>query len=434
VIRLTHDIWLCVILAVAFKCTRRNGASLQATEAIKPAINAAEPRLSGSVAPIHFPWLTEMRFLTAFAVLIHHIETTRNVMGLGPYPQGLMQVMGPNGVRVFFVLSGFLITHLLLSEVQRTGTVAVKKFYIRRALRIWPLYYALLAVSFLIPSAFCVVKVDSQMTLWATAQMQDFWPKITLFICMLPNLAILLFQPVAAFAQAWSIGVEEQFYFVWPVLMKRFAARPLVALLGVLVTKVATFEILLCVLKTRRLYIPTDGRVVLGHLFNFVNSCQIEAMVIGGLAAYLLLKNPLFVQSILRKKLFLVLLGLGLVWANSANFTQPQHLIPVDCIFAAFLGWLTNQRIKPPETLRAGLTYLGKISYGIYMLHPLAIYLSYKAVCSTGIDTTSFAFTAAIWGASIFTSIAFAMGSYELYEKRFLKLKSNYAVVASSAG
>jgi peptidoglycan/LPS O-acetylase OafA/YrhL len=375
-----------------------------------------------------------MRFFTAFAVLIHHIETTRNVMGLGPYPQGLMQVIGPNGVRVFFVLSGFLITHLLLSEVKRTGTVAVKKFYIRRALRIWPLYYALLAVSFLVPTSFFVVKADSQMTLWATAQLQDFWPKICLFIFMLPNLAIFLFQPVAGFAQAWSIGVEEQFYFVWPVLMKKFAKRPLTALLGVLVAKIATFEILLCILKTRRITMAGELRTALGHLFNFVNSCQIEAMVIGGLAAYLFLVKPQFVQETVRKKSFVALLALGFCWANSAHFTLPQHLIPVDIIFAAFIVWLTNLKTKPPVNLRGLLTYLGKISYGIYMLHPLAIYISYKIVCSTGIDTTSLPFTVAVWSASIFTSILFAMCSFELYEKRFLKLKSHYAVVASSAG
>lgn len=407
---------------------------MQAATAINLAISAPESGLKTSIAPIHFPWLTEMRFFTAFAVLIHHIETTRNVMGLGPYPQGVMQVIGPNGVRVFFVLSGFLITHLLLSEVQRTGTVAIKKFYIRRALRIWPLYYALLAVSFFIPTAFFVVKADSQMTLWATAQLQDFWPKITLFCCMLPNLAIFLYQPVAGFAQAWSIGVEEQFYFVWPVLMKRFAKRPLTALLGVLVTKIALFEILLCLLKTRRITMAADLRVALGHLFNFVNSCQIEAMVIGGLAAYLFLTKPQFVQAIVRKKSFVALLAVALCWANSAFFTMPQHLIPVDLIFAAFIVWLTNQTIKPPVALRGVLTYLGKISYGIYMLHPLAIYLSYKIVCSTAIDTTTVAFTVAVWSASIITSMAFAMGSFELYEKRFLKLKSHYAVVASSAG
>jgi peptidoglycan/LPS O-acetylase OafA/YrhL len=407
---------------------------LQAVDAINPAIGAPESRAETFSAPVHFPWLTEMRFFTAFAVLIHHVETTRNVMGLGPYPQGLMQVMGPNGVRVFFVLSGFLITHLLLSEVKRTGTVAVKKFYIRRALRIWPLYYALLAVSFLIPTAFFVMKADSQMTLWAIAQMQDFWPKITLFCCMLPNLAIFLYQPVAVFAQAWSIGVEEQFYFIWPVLMKKFAQSPLKALLGALVTKVALFEILLCILKTRRIYLLPDARTMLEHLFNFVNSCQIEAMVIGGLAAYLFMVKPHFVRQTVRKKTFVALLAVGLCWANSAFFTLPQQLIPVDCIFAAFLVWLTNLKTKPPVALRGVLTYLGKISYGIYMLHPLAIYLSYKIVCSSGIDTTTAAFTAAIWSASIFTSIAFAMGSYELYEKRFLKLKSNYAVVASSAG
>ncbi len=113
---------------------------------------------------VYFPGLNGLRFYAAFAVVITHIELIKSFQG---YPTFWVENSGNNltlrsiiqkfvfelgslGVYFFFVLSGFLITYLLLVEKAKTKTVAVKKFYVRRILRIWPLYYLIVILGFFV--------------------------------------------------------------------------------------------------------------------------------------------------------------------------------------------------------------------------------------------------------------------------------------------
>lgn len=89
---------------------------------------------------IHFPGLNNLRFIAAMGVLIFHVELKKQLLGFKFYYMHQLINLGDVSVTLFFVLSGFLITYLLLAEREQTGTVAVKKFYTRRILRIWPLY------------------------------------------------------------------------------------------------------------------------------------------------------------------------------------------------------------------------------------------------------------------------------------------------------
>ncbi|MEP6985313.1 MAG: acyltransferase family protein, partial [Chloroflexota bacterium] len=95
---------------------------------------------------IHFKGLNALRFYAAVSVVVHHVMYNPNVWyGLPNLPDtvGRFFINGTDAVHLFYVLSGFLITYLMLVERERTGTVSVKKFYLRRVLRIWPLYFAL---------------------------------------------------------------------------------------------------------------------------------------------------------------------------------------------------------------------------------------------------------------------------------------------------
>src|SRR5690242_21110861 len=93
---------------------------------------------------IYFKNLDGMCFFAAFLVILHHAQFFKDI---NPTPLSsvfspYLEQAGKMGVNLFFVLSGFLISYLLFAERQATGTISLKKFYIRRALRIWPLYYA----------------------------------------------------------------------------------------------------------------------------------------------------------------------------------------------------------------------------------------------------------------------------------------------------
>ena len=90
-----------------------------------------------------FPGLNSLRFMAAFLVLMHHSETIKSKHGIVNFDWLGLFKNGGNAVTFFFVLSGFLITYLLLKERHKTATTSIKNFYLKRVLRIWPLYFLL---------------------------------------------------------------------------------------------------------------------------------------------------------------------------------------------------------------------------------------------------------------------------------------------------
>ncbi len=160
---------------------------------------------------VYFPNLNGLRFIAAFLVIIHHIEQFKNILGLeNNYDNPFVLVVGKLGVILFFVLSGFLITYLLLVEEDITKTISIKNFYIRRVLRIWPLYYFLILLSFFVFPNIPFLNVGPI----SLALYNNFSLKIILFILFLPNLALIGFSAVPFVSQSWSVGVEEQFYII----------------------------------------------------------------------------------------------------------------------------------------------------------------------------------------------------------------------------
>ena len=98
-----------------------------------------------SKSTIHFPNLNGLRFIAAFLVFIHHSEQIKGVFGMPNYWKSIPAIfeIGKLGVHLFFVLSGFLITYLLFTEIDLASKINLKNFYVRRILRIWPLYFLL---------------------------------------------------------------------------------------------------------------------------------------------------------------------------------------------------------------------------------------------------------------------------------------------------
>ncbi|MBK8094069.1 MAG: acyltransferase [Verrucomicrobiaceae bacterium] len=123
---------------------------------------------------------------------------------------------------MFFVLSGFLITYLLLEEETKTGTISVRHFYVRRILRTWPLYFLVVALAlFVWPVFFPIIAGEH------TSAIRHSIAGLACYALLLPNLAAIFLHPLPFAGQTWSIGVEEQFYLVWPVLMKVFQTQNL---------------------------------------------------------------------------------------------------------------------------------------------------------------------------------------------------------------
>ena len=171
---------------------------------------------------VYFKNLDGIRFCAAFLVLLQHsFGFKKGYSDSSPFVDRLFGDTGRLGVNLFFILSGFLISYLLLVEKDATGTVSYRSFYLRRILRIWQLYlgYGLILTFF---SPYVADKLG--------------WGNDTTFPLMMLNLVFLLFFSVnmqiafvgtnrGMFEISWSVCIEEQFYLIWPLLMNNFRKK-----------------------------------------------------------------------------------------------------------------------------------------------------------------------------------------------------------------
>ncbi len=222
-----------------------------------------------------FKGLNALRFFAAILVVMHHSETIKQKNGLANVEWLGLFRNGGNAVTFFFVLSGFLITYLLLKERKKSGNVNVKNFYWKRILRIWPLYFLLVIIGTVgLPVIFSLLKVNYDMPY----HLGQTW---YYFLFFLPGLVTFFFghhflEPL------WSIGVEEVFYLIWAPLFKRCKKRILTVLVAVILIKI--------VLTILGIYF------IKNELYHFlVSTFQFEAMAAGGLGAYFIftLKKPI---------------------------------------------------------------------------------------------------------------------------------------------
>ncbi len=173
------------------------------TEAIATEIREAIPVESialPNTKRFYRPELDALRFFAFLAVLLHHGPAGRHLLWF-------VCSAGGFGLSMFFLLSAYLITELLLRERDKTKTIAWSLFFIRRALRIWPLYYAALA------AAIIIARIPPH-TYWVT---RTSIVVMTFFVANWTKLAPSLGALVGAL---WSISIEEQFYFIWPPIIK----------------------------------------------------------------------------------------------------------------------------------------------------------------------------------------------------------------------
>ena len=158
---------------------------------------------------VHFGSLDGLRCASVLAVVWHHTAT-----GVAWFPAS---DRGFLGVDMFFVISGFLIVTLLLRERDRTGGISLPRFYGRRTLRIFPIYYGVLAA---LTFVFLFVRPDG-------SQAGPFFDYLPFYLTYTSNWA----ADTGIMFIAWSLAAEEQFYVVWPPLEHRLRRRVLLAVL-----------------------------------------------------------------------------------------------------------------------------------------------------------------------------------------------------------
>lgn len=363
---------------------------------------------------IYFPNLNGLRFIAAFMVIIHHLEQVLSIFGLNnSWNNPVILAIGELGVELFFVLSGFLITYLLLCEQHEFKTISIKDFYIRRVLRIWPLYYFIgLIAFFLLPNIqFFNIPIYSDQLI------ENFNFKLMLYLLFLPNLLLLGFGIIVPYAsQSWSVGVEEQFYLIWPLLMKIFKNKLTLFFLIILIY-FFMYYFGFRIIK----YIIWNNELEL--IKNVWSGFKIYSMAIGALFSYSLFNKSKILSLLLDSKFYLFSILL-LIFLIAFNF---KWSFVYNILFGIIILNLASSKAKGLFLENTVMNYLGKISYGLYMYHLISITICIKLF--QYFDWLNYYFLLLL---SITTvSIILASLSYYMLEKKFILLKNRFSKVIS---
>lgn len=373
---------------------------------------------------IFFPNLNGVRFIAAMMVVVHHIEQIKGWYGYSSlYKDNIYGTnLGGLGVALFFVLSGFLITYLLLVEKRDSGTICIKDFYIRRILRIWPLYFLIVVLAFIIiPVFFKSIVIANFLTMLNV----DYYKKLAMYVFFIPNIALISSYPVLFASQAWSVGVEEQFYAIWPLLVKLFK-KPII-----IMTIIVIFYLIINLLFDN-LISKTGGRGSKFFIYReFFLITRIDCMAIGGMCATISLKKNKFYEIITNKimQLIVYLIAIVLIY-HEFPFKGLGHL-PYAALFGIIIINLATNDGTILRLKNSVFEYGGKISYGIYMFHGLGIILSFLLYKRLNVKFGMIGTNLALYGVSIGLTLLLSAISYQFYEKYFLVKKIKFSSIVS---
>ena len=352
---------------------------------------------------VHYPALDGLRGLAILLVVVYHNFGFINVFFFGWL-----------GVDLFFVLSGFLITDILLKTVGKKGYL--KNFYIRRVLRIFPLYYLCL-ILFLIVLPQTTIQLDVQYyvdhQVWLWTYLQNW---------------IYTFQSPGqtnALNHLWSLAVEEQFYLLWPLAVL-IIRKPGYLLLFISLVLVAVLGL--------RLLVWMNQISDLAY-FNLYTFTRIDGLCIGCMIALLQRVKSNFLE---RNKAIIVLcfagLNFGFFFVNRRyQFSFPYLAFAGYTTFAMMFGLLVNEAVTRQSKLinllfnNPLLKFFGKISYGFYVFHwPVYLFLFPYLLpwISKLTNGTLVQFLVSV--VATIAAIVISWLSYQYFEKYFLKLKDKF--------
>ncbi len=326
-------------------------------------------------------------------------------------------VFGWLGVDLFFVLSGYLITGILLKSVGHKNYL--RNFYARRILRIFPLYYLFLVLAIFILPQIPSLKdnlqyyVDNQLWFWTFTQN---W----LFVLKTPEKTNFLLH-------FWSLAVEEQFYLIWPFIIL-FIRKPkfLFAVMAIILVSVITSRIILWNIHIESI-----------HYFSLYTFTRFDGICIGCMLALLQYMNADFLKQYTAPILF-SLSGLNFLFyfVNRYHaFTFPYFAMIGYTTFAIMFAILVHEAVKQESKIIyyifnfLPLRFLGQISYGLYIFHwPVYLFLFPKFNKFFTENTTLNLFFTHLFSAITATVIGILISivSYYGMERRILKWKEHF--------
>lgn len=370
------------------------------------------------ISKFYLPNLNSLRAIAALMVIMCHLLEGKNrtIVFLGNF--------GSSGVTIFFVLSGFLITYLLLMEQKVFSKININAFYFRRILRIWPLYFLILFIAYVVIPYFIpedhLIEMDRR-------SLKSF----LMNVFFLTNFTLILKLTPLIIRVIWSIGIEEQFYIFWPWLIKMKEKKRNSLIL--LIIFFFPFSKLFFVL-----FEYYTGSNSLQIISSIITVTRFDSMAIGGLFGILAFCKKIDFgyftiryESITSKKIqwgvyFSIFISYLITFIYPSLFQIINYILH-PCLFAICIVNLATNSNSVLNIENNYMNYLGKISYGLYLIHQIVIYLvlarlkaffKYDSVFLNYL--LPYTITLAI--------IVFISGIlYKYYESPFFRLKNKYA-------
>jgi peptidoglycan/LPS O-acetylase OafA/YrhL len=361
----------------------------------------------------YHPELDVLRFLAFLAVFFHHaLPRDVALYTNNGFPAAVAAWLvtakeaGAYGVDLFFVLSAYLITELLLREHASHGSFSISSFYVRRALRIWPLYFTFLAITVLVVPG---ILPDDR---FGTLYIVSFVLFVGNWVCAANGLPFSVASPL------WSISIEEQFYLFWP---------PLLRLAGVNRARQLAIGLLLVALSTRILLAVLD----VTHPAVWCNTiARLDSIALGAILAVSLKGRAPQMKTGVRFLLGGVGLVILLLVAKYLGQDGPTSVITYLATASASVMLLVAVLRNDAQFLLvrpfSWLVYLGRISYGLYVFHLLGLALVAKLII-TGVGIPlGFEIRVLL---SFGLTVLLAAVSYRWLEQPFLRMKKRFSAV-----
>ncbi|RDI58371.1 acyltransferase family protein [Flavobacterium glaciei] len=357
---------------------------------------------------VHFRGLNGIRAFAAVAVLFSHTMGDLKHFGLHSIDTSLN--LASYGVTMFFTLSGFLITFLLLKEKDKSeeSSINVKNFYIRRILRIWPLYFLYLIICINLYYIFSI-PYDSNYLIF--------------YVFILANVPLILQQSLPFIGHLWSIAVEEQFYLFWPWIAKinkdKILKSSIILLLFLLLLKYLFFAV----------------HIFYGYKIPLIaiTVTRFYCMIIGCIAAILFYKKSKIINYL--TSVYFAVFCWSIIFLSIVDkFQISSALIDHEIISIVTVGVILTQINRKNFIIDLDtkpFNFIGKISYGMYVYHPVIIFFFIKFLGAFKMD---------IWYNYIIvfflitlTTILLSYVSYVFFENKFILMKDKYSSIKSSS-
>jgi peptidoglycan/LPS O-acetylase OafA/YrhL len=378
---------------------------------------------------IYFSGLDGLRFISISFVVIHHLFTFKNYYGLTSFNSPVIGSIGYYGIQFFFAGSGFLITYLLLSEYNKYGKISLKSFYIRRILRIWPAYYLLIFLALVVFLQFSFFHIPFLTDGYLAS---DFKKGNLLYFSFLPHIVPFYYPTTPFVHQTYTIGIEEQFYFIWGFLF--FLAAKYVKWIFLIVLISAPILNFFHSYFYES-YIQSNPKGVEKYFFmavTFIKYSRFSTFAIGSLfaVAFFLKKRWINVfKSIYTQIAVYTILVISIIFDFSIPYFRDEY-IAIIMLSVFLIANFKNESLLNYDV--KWLSFLGKISYGIYLFHIFAIVIAIK-ICTLffHFKMNNYWQMLVLIVMTMFLAILFGLISYFTVEKYFLNLKSRFKKVRS---